>query len=64
MILLLPILWLLLWAVIGVLTCAFLGLAPAAALRTGSLIFVLGGFGLPIAGWLVLLGSRRIRSRR
>ncbi|HET7396125.1 MAG TPA: hypothetical protein VFK12_06775 [Gammaproteobacteria bacterium] len=64
MILLLPILWLLLWAVLGLLTCALLGLSPAAALRTGGVIFICGGFGLPVAAWLVLLGSRRIRSRR
>lgn len=64
MILLLPILWLLLWATVSVFICAWLGLAPTVALRTGGIIFLSGGLGLPVAGWLARRGSRRIRRRR
>jgi hypothetical protein len=52
MILLFPILWLLLWVVISVITCALMGLPPAQALHTGGLIFLTGAFGLPLVGWL------------
>jgi hypothetical protein len=52
LVILLPILWLLLWGVISVLVCAFLGLSPDAALHIGGLIFLAGGFGLPCMLWL------------
>lgn len=64
MIVLFPIFWLLLWAVVSVLSCAFLGLSPAEALRTGGLIFIAGGIGLPFLAWLTWRISHHLRSRR
>ncbi|HET7651312.1 MAG TPA: hypothetical protein VFL15_11500 [Gammaproteobacteria bacterium] len=70
MILLFPILWLILWVAISVITCAVMGLPPARALHTGGLIFLLGSFGLPLIvwmGWRVagrLLRLQNLRRRR
>jgi len=64
MIILLPILWLVLWAVISVTVCAILGLPPAQALHTGGWIFLAGSCGLPLVGWLVWRGSRAFRQQR
>ncbi|HET7921157.1 MAG TPA: hypothetical protein VFM15_00205 [Gammaproteobacteria bacterium] len=64
MIFVLPFLWLALWAALSVVACALLGLAPAAALRTGSIVFVLGGIVLPLLAWLIWHAQRRRHGRQ
>lgn len=62
MILLPPIVWLIVWAVIAVVACAFLGLPPGVKmLKTAATIFVCGGILLPLAGWLVFRFAHRAR---
>ena len=54
MILLPPIIWLIVWAVIAVVACALLGLPPGAKmLETAAVIFLGGGVLLPLASWLL-----------
>lgn len=54
MILLPAILWVAVWAIIAVVSCALLGLPPGTRmLETAAIIFVCGGLLLPLAGWTV-----------
>ncbi|MGH8307042.1 MAG: hypothetical protein ACRER0_02085 [Gammaproteobacteria bacterium] len=61
MILLLPILWLILWAAIGVVICALLSLPVGTrVVKTAIGIFVFGAILLPLVSWMVLNFVRRV----
>lgn len=65
MIVLIPLLWLVAWLVVSGLVAAFSGLAPhGAGLTLFLVLFLGGGFGLPLLGGALwyLRGLRRRRS--
>lgn len=64
MFILLPFLWLVAWLVIGGLIAAFSGFAPkGGGLTLFLVLFLGGGFGLPIVGGIAWWVWSRIRQR-
>jgi cation transporter-like permease len=61
-ILLPPLIWLIVWAILSVVVCALLGLPPGTKmLETALATFIVGVILLPLAGWLAVKFARRAR---